>query len=90
MMALLMPMLRADFTLLDGYRYRDEPPLELPVTALLGQDDPVETAADLRAWSEHGRPFEFRQLPGGHFFHREERDLVTDLVGGLLRRDVAR
>lgn len=90
LMDLLLPMLRADFALLDGYRYRDEPPLDVPLTALLGQEDRVELAADVRAWSEHARSFDFRALPGGHFFHKDERDHVTDVVGGLLRRSAPR
>ena len=84
-LSLFLPMLRADFALLDGYRYRDEPPLDVPLTALLGAQDRVEVEADLLAWGEHGRPFEFRSVPGGHFFHREDPDLVTGTVGGLLR-----
>ena len=78
-----------DFTLLDRYRYVDEPALPVPITAFVGQQDPVEDPSDVRAWSEHGAPFELRSIPGGHFFLREGRDLLTDAVGGVLRRHVA-
>lgn len=90
LLALFLPTLRADFTLLDGYRYRDEPPLDVPITAFLGQQDAVETPADVRAWSEHARSFDLRTVPGGHFFLRESRDLLTDALGGLLRRRLDR
>lgn len=86
MMALFLPTLRADFSLLDRYRYVDEPPLAVPMTALHGADDRIEDAADLRAWSEHtSAGFALHTLPGGHFFLRDARDEVTDRINTALR-----
>jgi len=82
---LFLPTMRADFTLLDRYRYRDEPPLAVPIVAFRGKDDPVEPEPDLRAWSEHtSASFELRTVPGGHFFLRESRSIVIGHVRGLL------
>lgn len=86
-LSVFLPTLRADFALLDRYRYQDEPPLPVPILALRGEDDPIEPRADVEAWSEHaGAGFEARALPGGHFFLRESRDLLTDLLSARLRR----
>jgi medium-chain acyl-[acyl-carrier-protein] hydrolase len=78
---LFLPTMRADFTLLDRYRYQDEEPLPVPIVAFRGQDDPVEPATDLRAWSEHtSAGFELVTLPGGHFFLRESRAALLDAL----------
>jgi len=78
--------MRADFTLLDRYRYRDEPPLSVPIVAFRGEDDPVEPEPDLRAWSEHtSASFDFVTIPGGHFFLRESRSILLGHLDRLLR-----
>jgi surfactin synthase thioesterase subunit len=87
LLALFLPTLRADFSLLDAYRYVDEAPLPVPITAVRGRQDEVVAAADVRAWEEHtDAGFEQRTLPGGHFFLQESQDLLTDLLTGILRR----
>jgi len=83
---LFLPTMRADFTLLDRYRYRDEPPLSVPIVAFRGEDDPVEPEPDLRAWSEHtSASFDFVTIPGGHFFLRESRSILLGHLDRLLR-----
>ena len=85
-MKLFLPALRADFQMLDRYEYIEEPPLDLPVTALHGSGDLIEDEGDVRAWSQHTTgPFSARVLPGGHFFLRESVDEVTDLLNTILR-----
>lgn len=83
---LFLPTLRADFALLDRYRYVDEPPLSVPITVFHGSGDRVEDAGDLRAWSEHtSAGADFRTVAGGHFFLREAADEITDRINAVLR-----
>jgi len=83
---MFLPTLRADFQLLDGYRYVDQPPLEVPITALVGEDDEVVRARDVRGWREHTtEAFRFQRVAGGHFFLAEQADAVGALLGGALR-----
>lgn len=82
---LFLPTLRADFTLLDTYRYRDEPPLPVAATVLAGDEDPVEETADLRAWADQFSAAPLVRVPGGHFFLRDARDEVTERVNSTLR-----
>jgi medium-chain acyl-[acyl-carrier-protein] hydrolase len=85
-MALFLPTLRADFGLLDRYRYTDEEPLPVPITALRGQRDDVVRHADVKAWSEHTTgDFVLRTVPGGHFFLEESADLVAAMIAAALR-----
>jgi len=86
LMGLFVPTLRADFALLDGYTHRPEPALPMPITALRGRSDDTVVAADIIAWGSHtDGTFVHRTLPGGHFFHQDDPDLVLDVLTPLLR-----
>ncbi len=65
--ALLVPTLRADMLLNEGYRPASRTPLAVPVTALRGRDDRTVSRADAQRWSEvTGGDFALEELPGGH------------------------
>jgi surfactin synthase thioesterase subunit len=77
-----LPGLRADYELLETYRYRRESPLPCPITAQAGTDDYVE---DLAAWQLHTTaPLAVRRFPGGHFYLREQRDRVLRALSATL------
>jgi len=49
-MALMLPMLRADFEVCQTYRYVDEPPLKGPLTVFGGlQDETIAILSNLGA-----------------------------------------
>lgn len=81
LLALLMPAIRADFALLDRWRFTPSLPLDLPLVALAGRSDAhvdVPGVAEWAAWT-HG-PFELLTYAGGHFFlHEHEREVVRDV-----------
>jgi medium-chain acyl-[acyl-carrier-protein] hydrolase len=69
LLALVLPMLRADVRLVETYQYQPEPPLDVEVLALGGTEDPSVSAAELAGWRKHTTAkFSVRLLPGGHFF----------------------
>jgi len=67
-LALFVPMLRADFSLVERYHYSPGPPLTCPVYALGGLEDPNITREDLSGWARHTTRFALTMLPGNHFF----------------------
>jgi medium-chain acyl-[acyl-carrier-protein] hydrolase len=72
LMSFLLPLLRADFTLAENYPYREEPPLELPISAYGGVEDSFAPEAAIDAWGEHtSAGFRRTMYPGGHFFLHE-------------------
>jgi surfactin synthase thioesterase subunit len=87
MMDLLLPTIRADFSLLDEYRYRHEEPLRLPIHAFAGLDDAESRIPDVGAWTAHTSVgFEMKVLPGGHFFiHSHTPALIAELARTLRR-----
>lgn len=78
---LLLPILRADFTLLETYVYRNQPPLPCPIQVYGGQQDTEVTIPDLAAWQQQTScDFNLKLLPGGHFFlHSAQTELVYSL-----------
>ena len=55
LMALLSPGLRADFALSERYVYRPQPPLDVPLHLLRGEDDPYVDARRAAGWSLESR-----------------------------------
>lgn len=81
LLEIVLPALRADYTALETYGYRPEPPLPVPLVVLRGSDDPDVSAADLDAWREHtSARFEAAAFPGGHFYLDVQRAQVWQLL----------
>ena len=71
LMALVLPVLRADAALYRRYVYSEEPPLDCPIRAYGGESDPNVTSFHLEAWREETvSSFGMRTFPGGHFYLR--------------------
>ncbi|MGD1856293.1 MAG: thioesterase II family protein [Leptolyngbyaceae cyanobacterium] len=89
-MAMLLPVLRADFTLCETYQYRTEPPLPCLITAFGGTQDPTTQRGRLRAWrAQTQAKFTRHVLPGKHFFiHSEQVSLLNHLKISLMRLDM--
>jgi surfactin synthase thioesterase subunit len=75
LLAIMLPILRADLKILETYSYRDEAPLAIPLYAAGGTADTVVPGENVLAWEEHaaGR-WESRFFSGGHFYLREENN----------------
>jgi medium-chain acyl-[acyl-carrier-protein] hydrolase len=84
-MELVMPLLRADFALGETYVYRQEPPLDVPITAYGGEFDAEVPAEEIEAWREQtSAAFRCQMYPGDHFFINGHRgELLRDLSAGL-------
>ena len=82
---LFLPILRADFQAVETWAYQPEPPLEVPIIALMGQGDALRRDEILAWQSETTCPLDVRSFPGGHFFLTAH----WDDVAGLVRRALA-
>lgn len=78
---LILPSLRADFTLMQRYVYQPSAALDLPITLLNGRDDPWISPETLAAWQTHFRP-PIRQhlFGGGHFYLSDAAERIRALV----------
>lgn len=69
LMRMVLPLLRADFELVETYTYVAEQPLSCPITVLGGLEDEDVPREKLEGWREHSTAaFSLRMFPGGHFF----------------------
>lgn len=88
LLRVILPALREDAAIYRNYVYAEEPPLDCPIRAYGGTDDPNVRPEHLAAWAvETTAAFTVRMFPGGHFYlqsHRTEfltalaRDLTLD------------
>jgi len=81
MRALLLPVLRADFAMVESYRYRREPPLPTPILVTAGSDDPEADPCDMTGWSAHTTAHvHLETFPGNHFFLHSAQSAVLSFV----------
>jgi len=86
LMELMLPILRADFSICDTYEYREAAPLECPISAFGGFQDVDVPRQNLEAWREQTSSiFSLRMLPGNHFFLHTNETLLLDLLAIQLR-----
>jgi medium-chain acyl-[acyl-carrier-protein] hydrolase len=89
LMEIVLPALRADFTIAETYRCADGPPLECPITAFGGDRDSSVAFYELAAWrSRTSGAFGMRMFPGGHFFIDSARDALIRHVTEELERSL--
>jgi medium-chain acyl-[acyl-carrier-protein] hydrolase len=87
LMALFLPTLKADFSILETYRYRDEPPFDFPISVFGGAQDPIVSAEELAAWRLHtAQAFTQLMFPGDHFFLQSQRSLLLSAISKELNR----
>ncbi|MFD0684693.1 thioesterase II family protein [Actinomadura fibrosa] len=82
---LVLPYVRNDFALIEGYAHRPGARLSVPVTAIIGDADPHVTEEQAARWGEltDGR-FALKALPGDHFYLVErQREVIAEVLRTL-------
>jgi len=80
-MAMVLPVLRADYRAVEAYRHDPQRRLRCAVTALVGDDDPRTTLDAARGWRDHtSGPARTRVFPGGHFYLDGHLETVAAVV----------
>lgn len=84
LLALFLPVLRADYELTGTYRYGGHT-VTCPVTALAGSEDSGVSPTAVSEWRRLTTgPFQLELFPGGHFFLRAEKERVLALIARQL------
>jgi surfactin synthase thioesterase subunit len=84
LVALIIPVMRADMEVVESARFDQEAPLAYPIYAFRGDRDPHVPLAYLEDWKAlTAGPFEARLFPGGHFFIRND---LPQIVGSIIAR----
>jgi medium-chain acyl-[acyl-carrier-protein] hydrolase len=91
LMQLMLPLLRADFTVCQTYRYVHEPPLQCAITAFGGLEDAAANRERLEAWrAQTTNSFSLFMLPGDHFFIKTAKDEILHILGKTLSPEGAK
>jgi medium-chain acyl-[acyl-carrier-protein] hydrolase len=81
LMLLMLPLLRADFTVCQTYRYAPGPPLGHPITVFGGLQDHETGREKLEGWREQTRAaFRLWMLPGDHFFVKTAQAEILQIM----------
>lgn len=87
LMAAFTPVLRANFTMIETYTYRDEEPFDIPIAAFGGTRDKTTSETELSAWGRQTkRSFSYQLFEGEHFFIQQHQSSVLDTVKRGLRQ----
>jgi surfactin synthase thioesterase subunit len=90
LLALFIPILRADCEMDETYVYEPAPPLDCSITAFGGSRDIRVSRKELEAWSEHtARRFKMYIVPGDHFFLHGGKDRVLSVISEQLSNTLA-
>lgn len=81
LMQLLLPILRADFTLSETYQYTHEAPLRCPISAYSGLQDSYVGRDEMMAWKKQTTAdFRLRMFPGDHFYLNSSKMLLLQAL----------
>ena len=82
----VLPVVRADFVLVERYRAAPQAQLGIPLTVLRGTEDPGVSLENAERWQlRTTAAFRLKDIVGGHFFLEPQREQVFEEV----RRDLA-
>ena len=85
LMQVLLPVLRADFTMADNYVHTARQSLEIPMTVFAGMQDDQVSADQIHGWrDEAGTTIDTHWCEGDHFFIKNERDRILRCVSAAL------
>jgi medium-chain acyl-[acyl-carrier-protein] hydrolase len=87
LMQLLLPVLRADFAVIETYVYTPGPALDCSITAFGGLQDCEVRCDRLEAWREQtNASFSLQMLPGDHFFLNSAQPLLLQALSRELHQ----
>ncbi|GAU68940.1 putative type II thioesterase [Streptomyces sp. NBRC 110611] len=85
LMELMLPTLRADFSVLETYTYQEAPPLAVPLTVLAGTADPSVEISALQGWRDQTTAgSRLKLFAGDHFFlHSATAEVIATVREAL-------
>ncbi len=87
--SLVLPMIRADFQMVETYAYQETVPLTCPITILDAVDDEKTDEAGLQEWQKQSTELlEMFTFPGNHFFLYDLQPKLVNTIGNLLTRQM--
>ena len=85
LLELFLPIVRADFEVLETWSHTPEEPLDIPISAFGGLTDAMNPPDQIEAWRVQTRSdFTQRMFPGDHFFLQSDRTALLSHLSQAL------
>lgn len=85
---MILPALRADYRALRAYEWAPGDRLRCPITALIGDTDPLVTPETAAHWLDLSlRPGDVRVFAGGHFYLDRQAEKLAGVIANALGDD---
>jgi surfactin synthase thioesterase subunit len=89
LLRLLLPTVYSEIRLAELWGDWHQKGVSVPITAMYGRDDPLDTRASMRGWRDYSqRDSELVEMPGDHFFVETHHRMLLDVISSRL--EVAR
>ncbi|HEX2908938.1 MAG TPA: alpha/beta fold hydrolase [Phototrophicaceae bacterium] len=86
LLALFLPVLRANLEMIETHVYEAGAPLPCPISAFGGLHDPTVSAEGIMAWGQQtSASFKYFMYPGDHFFWQQQQADVLQTMANDLR-----
>ncbi|BAY79149.1 thioesterase (plasmid) [Nostoc linckia NIES-25] len=80
LMQIFLPILRADFAVLETYTYTPQQPLDCPISIFGGWQDKEVSHEALQAWREQAMSISLQMFDGDHFFIHSHQNSLLKLI----------
>jgi epothilone polyketide synthase C len=78
---LMLPVIRAEFAMVAGYRHEPEPPWDIPITCFAARGDPYLARRHALGWGRFTNSrLQLHIREGNHFLISDDRDFLQDVV----------
>jgi acyl transferase domain-containing protein/NADPH:quinone reductase-like Zn-dependent oxidoreductase/surfactin synthase thioesterase subunit/NAD(P)-dependent dehydrogenase (short-subunit alcohol dehydrogenase family) len=82
----IIGLMRADYPLLQSYRYQPDEPLSCPITAFSALQDDMVYPDETAMWRNYTTArFDFHQVDGDHWFLNRHRDRIAAELTAIVR-----
>lgn len=80
---LMLPTLRADVRMQEGYLAETDARLDVPITAMRGAQDDVVSPGDIAEWRDATNgPYQAVEMPGGHMYFTDNASAIIEIAAG--------
>jgi medium-chain acyl-[acyl-carrier-protein] hydrolase len=87
LLEMLLPMLRADFEMVETHIVTPEPPLSVPFAVWGGAEDEQPSPQALEGWRDYtSSDFMLQLFPGGHFFLQSSSNILREALVRTMAR----
>ena len=81
LMELMLPIIRADMSIIDNYTYKGSSPINCDITTIGGNNDPKVALKDITLWESYTtQKYIHHTLEGDHFFIRSNKNKVLEII----------